>query len=113
MYVRLKKKKIPPFCSPGTNKIDSSQFTSNNIPAHKVGDIIKKCIQAITNLTQLINTSIRKLFMANSVTTEFMHCKYNYILFIGNSCDFNYAISIYLEFIIFCLITIINSCPTD
>lgn len=39
--------------------------------------------------------------MAYSVTTEFMHCKYKYILFIENSCDFNYAISIYLEFIIF------------
>lgn len=47
----FKNKKIPPFCPPSTDKINGSQFTSNNIPAHKVGGIIKKCIQAITNLT--------------------------------------------------------------
>lgn len=46
-----KNKNLPPFCSPSTDKINGSQFTSKNIPAHKVGGIIKKCIQAITNLT--------------------------------------------------------------
>lgn len=103
-----------PFSSSSVDKTNGLQFILNSIPAHEVGAIIKKCIQDITNLIQLINACIGKLFMANAATAEFMHCKYKYILFIENSCNFNYTVSIYLEFIIFfCLITIINSCSTD
>ena len=47
---QFKNKNKTQFSSSSAGKINDTKLILSNIPAHKVGDIIKKCIQAITNL---------------------------------------------------------------
>ena len=86
---------------------NGTQFIANGVSEHNGHNIIKKCIQPITNLT-LFSVLIKKKKKKEKKNTKkfpplldrSMHCKYKYILFMVFSCNFNYAISIYLEFIL-------------